>query len=330
MINNILVVGGAGYIGSHMVRYLQDAGYEVIVLDDLSTGERKAVGGAVFVEGSLGDSELLDTIFSDHQIDAVMHFAAYIQVGESVENPAKYYQNNVVNTLVLLDAMIKHEVPYFIFSSTAAVFGNPEYVPIDEVHPHVPINPYGMTKLMVEQILNDYTHAYGLKFGSLRYFNAAGAHPDGSIGPCHKPVTHLIPLILQAASGRRKDIKVFGTDYDTPDGSCIRDYIHVMDLCDAHLKLLDYMMKGGKECCFNLGTGTGYSVLEVIKEAEKIVGHDIPTEITDRRAGDPAQLVADGGKAKKNLDWQPQCSDLPTIIKHNWAWEQKLKSGSPF
>lgn len=327
---SILVVGGAGYIGSHMVRYLQDQGRDVIVLDDFSTGQRQAIGSATFIEGNLGDSALLDTIFTNHNIDTVMHFAAYIQVGESVEHPAKYYDNNVVRTITLLDKMVEHKIPHFIFSSTAAVFGNPDYTPIDEKHPHNPINPYGKTKLMVEGVLADYARAYGLKFGCLRYFNAAGAHPDGSIGPCHQPVTHLIPLIMQAASGRRKSISVFGTDYETSDGSCIRDYIHVQDLCDAHVKLLDYMQQGGEEHYFNLGTGRGYSVLEVINETEAIIGLPVPKVLSERRPGDPAILIADGSKARSTLQWQPTMSDLSTIITHAWAWEQKLLTGHPF
>ena len=248
----ILVVGGAGYIGSHMVKYLDKANIDVITLDNLSCGYRDAVKYGEFIEGDLSDRVLLDKLFTDYQIDAVMHFAAFIEVGESVREPAKYYKNNVSNTQVLLDAMVEHDVKHFIFSSTAAIFGEPEYTPIDEKHPKNPINPYGHSKLMVEQILKDYDHAYGLKSTCLRYFNAAGADPDGELGERHIPETHLVPLILQAASGRREDIKIFGNDYETDDGTCVRDYVHINDLCSAHLLALKKMQNEQPKCCLQL------------------------------------------------------------------------------
>lgn len=319
-----LVIGGAGYIGSHMVRCLKDAGRQVLVLDNLSSGIREAVGDAELIVGDAGDAALLDKLFTERNIGCVMHFASFIQVGESVIDPGKYYDNNVARTITLLNAMVRHKVPYFIFSSTAATFGNPEYIPIDEAHPQTPINPYGRSKLMVEQLLEDYSRAYNLRYGCLRYFNAAGAQADSSIGECHEPETHLIPLVLQVASGRRNSIKVFGNDYDTLDGTCVRDYIHVCDLSDAHLKLLEALENGMESHNFNLGTGTGYTVMQVIEEARRITGHAIPADIEARRAGDPAVLIAGSKSTCETLGWTPTLSDLPTIIKHAWAWEQKL------
>ncbi|MBX6392612.1 MAG: UDP-glucose 4-epimerase GalE, partial [Burkholderiales bacterium] len=256
----VLVVGGAGYIGSHMVLMLSERGHEVVVLDDLSTGHREAVLAGEFVEGSMADAQLLDRLFAAHRFDGVMHFASYIQVGESVLAPAKYYRNNVANTLVLLDAMVRHGVRHFIFSSTAAVYGEPLRVPIDETHPCAPINPYGRSKRMVEEILADYDRAHGLKSVCLRYFNAAGADPQGRIGELHEPETHLIPLVLQAAAGRRPHLTVFGTDYSTRDGTCIRDYIHVVDLCSAHLLALERLVQGAGSAVYNLGHGKGFSI----------------------------------------------------------------------
>ena len=322
--STILVIGGAGYIGSHMLRCLEQAGRNVLVLDNLSTGHAEAVGDCELVVGDAGNEALLGMIFSERPIGCVMHFASSILVGESVADPGKYYDNNVARTITLLNAMVTHKVPRFIFSSTAAIFGNPDYTPIDEAHPTRPINPYGRSKRMVEQMLEDYAHAYGLRYGSLRYFNAAGAHPDGGIGECHEPETHLIPLVLQAASGRRPSIKVFGDDYDTPDGTCIRDYIHVCDLADAHLLLLQALENGMESCSFNLGTGAGYTVMQVIEEARRVTGCEIPVEIEARRAGDPAALIADGSAARKQLGWSPSLSDLSTIIQHAWAWERRL------
>ena len=321
---HVLVVGGAGYIGSHMLRCLGNAGIDVTVLDNLSSGRRGAVTHGDFVEGDLGDRALLDSLFTKSTFDGVMHFAAHIEVGESVVNPAKYYQNNVLNTLVLLDAMRDHSVLNFIFSSTAAIFGEPVRMSIDESHPKVPINPYGRSKLMVEEILGDYGSAYGLKSVCLRYFNAAGADPAGDIGECHDPETHLVPLVLRAASGRREEISIFGTDYDTCDGTCVRDYVHVNDLCDAHLLALRKLWDGAPSAAYNLGNGAGFSVREVIDTAVSVTGRDIKVIEADRRAGDPGTLVADSTRAKSNLGWQPQYADLKKIIEHAWQWEQVL------
>lgn len=318
----ILVVGGAGYIGSHMVKMLLGRGYGVTTLDNLSTGHRDAVLGGEFVLGDLADRALLDKLFSERRIDGVMHFASFIQVGESVQNPARYYENNVVNTLNLLDAMVAHDVKRFIFSSSAAVYGEPIRVPIDEAHPKNPINPYGRSKWMVEQMLADYDRAYGLKSVSLRYFNAAGADPEGRLGERHEPETHLIPLVLQAASGRRESVQVFGRDYDTPDGTCIRDYVHVTDLCEAHLLALDRLLQGGASAAFNLGNGNGFSVQQVIDTACEATGKDIPVKDAPRREGDPARLVADATLARKELGWNPRYDELETIVCHAWQWEK--------
>jgi len=318
---NILVVGGAGYIGSHMVKKLALAGNDVITLDNLSYGYRDAVKYGEFVEGDLGDRTTLDDLFSNRGIDAVMHFAGFIQVGESVQKPSMYYHNNVTNTLTLLDAMLHHDVNNFIFSSTAAIFGEPDYTPIDEQHNRQPINPYGHSKLMIEQVLDDYDAAYGLRSTCLRYFNAAGADPDGELGERHVPETHLIPLILQAASGRREDIKVFGDDYPTDDGTCVRDYIHINDLCDAHSLALDDMIAKDQSARFNLGNGTGFSVKQVIDVAKQVSGTDFRVSIEPRRAGDPAVLVADSTLAKQTLNWQPQHDDLRDIVSTAWNWE---------
>lgn len=320
----ILVVGGAGYIGSHMVKMLFDADHEVVTLDSLVAGHRDAVLGGEFVCGDIADQALLDRLFSLHQFDGVMHFASHIQVGESVRDPAKYYRNNVANTQNLLDAMVEHSVRHFIFSSTAAIFGEPRYTPIDETHPKSPINPYGRSKLMVEQMLADYDQAYGLRSVCLRYFNAAGAHPDGLLGERHDPETHLIPLILQAASGRREAISVFGRDYPTADGTCIRDYIHIMDLCQAHLLALEQLTRGESSAAYNLGNGNGFSVQQVIDVARKVTGHEIKISDAPRRDGDPAVLVADSALAKKKLGWVPCYADIETIIEHAWQWEKGL------
>jgi len=321
---HILIVGGAGYIGSHMVKMLARLGCQVTTLDDLSSGHRDAVLAGHFVQGSCGDRALLDQVLSQG-VDAVMHFASFIQVGESVQHPDKYYRNNVVNTLTLLDAMRAHGVRRFIFSSTAATMGEPQTIPIDERHPQEPINPYGRSKLMVEQILADYDKAYGLKSVCLRYFNAAGADPEGELGERHEPETHLIPLILQAASGRREHITVFGRDYDTPDGTCIRDYIHIEDLCSAHWLALQSLFNGAGSQAYNLGNGTGFSVQAVIEAAERVTGKVIPVVEGARRAGDPARLVADSRLAREQLGWQPQFAALDTIIGHAWQWEVKSR-----
>jgi len=317
----ILVVGGAGYIGSHMVKLLLERGHKVITFDNLSSGFRDAVLGGVFIKGDLADKAKLDQVFSNYRPDAVMHFASCIQVGESVRHPGKYYQNNFSNTLNLLDAMVKHNVWNFIFSSTAAIFGEPEYVPINEMHPKVPVNPYGRSKLMVEHVLQDYERAYGLKSVSLRYFNAAGADPAGMLGERHEPETHLIPLVLQAISGKRPNITVFGRDYSTPDHTCIRDYIHVVDLCNAHLLALGKLMETGISRQYNLGNGAGFSVQEVITAAEQLTGSKVTVIEGPRRDGDPAILVADSALAREELGWIPIYPDLESIISHAWQWE---------
>jgi UDP-glucose 4-epimerase len=320
---NILVAGGAGYIGSHMVAGLAEAGLDVVTLDNLYSGHRDAVIAGELVEGDLADSRFLDELFSRHRFDGVMHFAAHIEVGESIRDPAKYYRNNVTNTQNFLDAMVAHGVKAFIFSSTAAIFGEPQYVPIDEAHPKAPINPYGRSKWMVEQMLEDYDRAYGLRAIALRYFNAAGADPQRRLGERHDPETHLIPLVLQAASGRRGAITVFGEDYDTPDGTCIRDYIHVNDLCAVHLLALQRLLDGGDSDRFNLGNGQGYSVREVIDTARRVTSREIPVIQGERRAGDPARLVADSTRVQNELGWRPGYAALETIVAHAWRWEQK-------
>ena len=315
----VLVVGGAGYIGSHMVKMLSRRTCQVTTLDDLSSGHRDAVLGGRFVLGNCGDRALLDGLLSEG-FDAVMHFASFIQVGESVVHPSKYYANNLTHTLTLLDAMQAHGIQRFIFSSTAATFGEPQYLPIDEQHPQVPINPYGRSKWMVEQVLRDHDKAYGLKSVSLRYFNAAGADPEGQLGERHDPETHLIPLVLDAALGRRPNISVFGRDYDTPDGTCIRDYVHVEDLCSAHWLALEYLQAGGESQAFNLGNGNGYSVQEVIDAAERVSGLRVPVVNSPRRDGDPARLIADSTRIRETLNWGPQYAELDTIISHALKW----------
>lgn len=318
---HVLVVGGAGYIGSHMVKLLGRHGCEVTVLDDLSAGYRDAVLTDRFVLGDLGDELLLNKIFGTNHFDGVMHFASHIQVGESVRDPAKYYRNNVFKTQCLLDAMVAHQANHFIFSSTAAIFGEPVRIPIDEDHPKNPINPYGRGKWMVEQMLEDYETAYGLQATRLRYFNAAGADPEGKLGERHEPETHLIPLVLQAASGRRSHVTVFGADYDTPDGTCIRDYIHVADLCEAHWLALQRLWEGGGGGAFNLGNSNGFSVQEVINVAQTVAGREIKVMQGERRPGDPARLVADSRRARTELGWAPQHADLAAIVGHAWRWE---------
>jgi len=320
---NILVVGGAGYIGSHMVKLLGRRGCHITTLDDLSSGHRDAVLAGDFVQGDMADAELLRSVFAARRYDAVMHFASFIEVGESVREPAKYYRNNVANTLALLAAMRDAGVNQFIFSSTAAIFGTPQYVPIDERHPRAPINPYGRTKNMVEDVLADYQRAYGLRSVCLRYFNAAGADPEGALGERHEPESHLIPLALQAAAGRRAGLSVYGTDYDTPDGTCIRDYVHVSDLCDAHWLALESLRAGAASQAYNLGNGNGFSVLEVIETAKKVTGVDFPVKHEARRAGDPPRLVADSSAIKSTLGWSPQYADLETIVSHAWTYEKK-------
>ena len=321
----ILVCGGAGYIGSHINKQLSKEGYETIVFDNLIYGHREAVKWGTFVKGDLANESDLEDVFSEYQIDAVFHFAAFAYVGESVEEPEKYYYNNVVNTLNLLKVMRNHGCNRIIFSSTCATYGEPKEVPITEDMPQNPINPYGMTKLTVERIFKDYQKAYGLQFAVLRYFNAAGADPDGEIGESHDPETHIIPLVLDAASGKRADIKVFGTDYNTPDGSCIRDYIHVTDLADAHLRALHYLENGGKGDFFNLGNTIGTSVLEVIDSVKRVTGKDFKVVLSDRRHGDPAKLVGSSEKARQILGWNPQYGDIDTIVAHAWNWHENAQ-----
>jgi UDP-glucose 4-epimerase len=318
----ILVVGGAGYIGAHMVKMLLKSGHQVVTLDNLSRGHRDAVAGqGDFVFGDIADSARLDRLFTGYQFDAVMHFAGFFKVGESMVNPSLYYQNNMAATLNLLDAMVAHQVKLFIFSSSATIFGEPNYLPIDEQHPKRPINPYGWSKWMVEQILADYDRAYGLRSICLRYFNAAGADPEGQLGGYHTDETCLIPLVLQAASGRRETVTVFGEDYDTPDGTCIRDYIHIEDLCQAHLLALEQLLNGAASAAYNLGNGTGFSVKQVINVAKAVINKPVPVTMGARRPGDPLRLVADSKLAQTQLGWQPQYAQLETIIEHAWRWE---------
>jgi UDP-glucose 4-epimerase len=322
----ILVTGGAGYIGSHYVQYATEQGNEVVVLDNLSYGHREAVPtGVPLIEGEMGDRQLLDSVFTKYSIEAVVHFAAFAYVGESVTEPAKYYHNNTVATLNVLDTMRDHNVRAFVFSSTCATYGDPQYMPMDEMHPQAPINPYGESKFFVEHILKAYDRAYGQKFTALRYFNAAGADSQGWIGESHNPETHLIPLILQVATGARDNISVFGTDYDTPDGTCIRDYIHILDLAQAHDLALKRLMSGGESGFYNLGSERGYSVREVIDTCEKICGKPIAVVEGPRRAGDPPRLVASAGKAKADLGWKPKYQDLEPIVATAWNWEKKRR-----
>jgi len=308
----ILITGGAGYIGSHCTLDLIRAGYECVVIDNLSYGHQEALQTKNFCKVDLKNLDEIRKVFKKYPIEAVIHFAAFAYVGESVENPQKYYYNNVVNTLNLLNVMIESNVKKIVFSSTCATYGNPEYVPIDEKHPQTPINPYGMTKFMIEKILQDYDKAYGLKYIALRYFNASGADSDANIGESHSPETHLIPLVLQTALGKRDCIKIFGDDYETPDGTCLRDYIHVNDLAKAHKLALEKLLNGAVSDFYNLGTGKGYSVREIIEKSEKITG---------KREGDPPSLIADNKKAKHELGWNPEYTEIEDIIKTAWNWE---------
>ena len=321
----ILVAGGAGYIGSHTQKYLLNNNYNVVVVDNLVYGHKEAVLTENFEQVDLADKEALDKVFKKYKIDAVIHFAAYTYVGESVTSPKKYYHNNVVNTLNLLDAMIENNVKNIVFSSTCATYGNPQYTPIDEKHPQSPINPYGKTKLMMEQIMADYETAYGLKYVALRYFNAAGCDAQGKLGESHDPETHLIPLVLKAIKGEIPQIKVFGTDYETPDGTCIRDYIHVEDLADAHMLAVEKLFSGEKSYCINLGTGIGTSVKEIIKAAEEVTGKSVPLVYGERRVGDPAKLYASNQMSKDVLGWNPKYTDINKIIETAWLWERNKK-----
>ena len=319
----VLVTGGAGYIGSHTAKALAQAGHEVVVLDNFSGGHRWAVKWGPCVEGDLGDAALVTQALKTYGIDAVLHFAASIQVGESVRDPKKYFWNNVVNTLRLLDAMLATGVPHIVFSSSAAVYGNPESVPIPESHPTRPVNPYGDTKLMMERALQWYGAAYGIRWAALRYFNAAGADPDGELGEEHDPESHLIPLVIRAALGRAPYVEVFGTDYATPDGTAIRDYIHIVDLAAAHVKALQYLARGGESRALNLGTGEGHTVREVVAAVSKVAGGPVPVRDAPRRAGDPPALVADPAQAMSLLGWKPRYAGLSEIVESAWKWHKK-------
>lgn len=324
-----LVVGGAGYIGSHTVRLLASQKRQVIVLDNLVYGHREALVDeeVLFIEGSLSDRALLDQIFSENNIDVVLHFAAFINVGESVSDPLKYYQNNTASPIVLLEAMRDHGVKGFVLSSTAAVYGEPVAVPIAEDHPLQPVNPYGWSKLMLEQILTDCDTAWGLKSVCLRYFNASGSWGDGLIGEAHEPETHLIPNVLLAIQGKIDKMTVFGTDYDTPDGTCLRDYIHVLDLADAHAKALDHLQGGGASLRCNLGTGLGVSVREILNAAREVTGQEVPVQYGERRAGDPARLVADPSLAKKTLGWEASRREVREMVQSAWDWMTGSRDG---
>ncbi len=324
---NILVTGGAGYIGSHTVLELINRNHRVVVLDNLSKGHRAALGGVELVHGDTSDTVLLKELFKKHRIEAVVHFAASSLVGESVRQPADYYHNNVVKGLALLDAMVESGVLCMVFSSTAAVYGEPVEVPIPEEHPTVPTNPYGATKLALEGAMGWYGRAYGLRCTSLRYFNAAGADPSGEIGEDHDPESHLIPLVLKSAMGLIPHLEIYGTDYPTPDGTCVRDYIHVSDLAAAHALALDALASGTPSAVYNLGNGNGYSVLEVIKTAEEVVGRPIKVKYGPRRPGDPAALVASSRRIKNELGWQPRFADLKTIIETAWRWHSGHPAG---
>jgi UDP-glucose-4-epimerase GalE len=327
MTGNILIVGGAGYIGSHMCKDLSKAGYQPIVLDNLVCGHEQAVKWGPFFKGSMSDAGLLSKVFTDYPVDAVMHFAAFCYVGESVTSPAKYYQNNVSDTLALLNVMVERQVGRFIFSSSCATYGQPVEIPISEEHPQRPISPYGKTKVMVEQILEDYKTAYGLESVSLRYFNAAGADRDGDLGEDHRPETHLIPLVLQTALGQRPCVDVFGNDYPTTDGTCIRDYIHVEDLTKAHLLALERVLNGLPGGQYNLGNGKGYSVEDVVRVARRVTGKPIATRVGARRAGDPAVLISSSQKAIKDLGWHTRFPDLETIVETAWNWHKAHPNG---
>ena len=324
----LLVLGGAGYIGSHTAVELLDRGHEVVIADNLITGYKQAVPKeAVFYQGDIRDYNFLNNLFKKEKIDAVIHFAAFSLVGESVTNPLKYYENNLYGTKVLLQAMIDNNVDKIVFSSTAATYGEPENIPILESDRTCPTNPYGETKLAMEKMMKWSANAYQLRYVSLRYFNACGAHKSGKLGEAHNPESHLIPLVLQVPNGKRESVSIYGTDYDTPDGTCIRDYIHVTDLAKAHILAVEYLMKGGESNVFNLGNGVGYSVREVIETARKVTGHPIPAVEIPRRAGDPARLVASGEKAKTVLGWEPKITSLEDIIRSAWVWHSTHPNG---
>jgi len=323
---NVLLTGGAGYIGSHVIRALSGVGHRCVVMDNLSKGHRESIGRTELIVADVADAKVLRRVLRKYSIDVVIHLAAFIEAGESVREPSKYFHNNTVIGMTLLEAMRDTGVGRIVFSSTAAVYGEPERLPIREEDRLDPVNPYGASKLCVEFMLRAYADAYGLGFVSLRYFNVAGAHPDGDIGEDHEPETHLIPLTLQVPLGKRRSVKIFGDDYDTPDGTCIRDYIHVCDLADAHVLAID-AIEAGKGKVYNLGNGEGFSVKEVIETAREVTDHAIPAEIAPRRAGDPPRLVASAGRAMKELNWRPKYPYLKEIIGHAWAWHKKHPAG---
>ena len=323
----ILVCGGAGYIGSHMVAELLENNIEVVVLDNFEKGHKDALLGGKLYEGDLRDKKILDKIFTENKIDAVIDFAAYSLVGESMTEPLKYFNNNVYGTISLLESMKEHNVKYIVFSSTAATYGEPKKVPMEASSETWPTNAYGESKLLVEKILKWCDHAYGIKYTALRYFNAAGAHVNGQIGEDHSPETHLIPIILDVALGNREKIMMFGDDYNTKDGTCVRDYIHVTDLARAHLLALKRLMNGGESTAYNLGNGTGFTVKEVVEVARKVTGHPIPAEVAPRRAGDPATLIASSDRAVNELGWKPEFNSLETIISTAWKWHQAHPHG---
>jgi UDP-glucose-4-epimerase GalE len=322
---SVLIAGGAGYIGSHAAKLVAQAGLEPVVLDNFVYGHKWAAKWGPLVEGDIGDRPLLDRVLKEHRVTSVIHFAAYAYVGESVTNPRKYFHNNLVNTISLLDAMVDQGVRDIVFSSTCATYGEPAKVPISEEQPQNPVNPYGESKLAVEKILGWYQRAYDMRFAALRYFNAAGADPDGEIGEDHDPETHLIPLAIEAALGRGKELQIFGTDYPTPDGTPVRDYIHVTDLAEAHILALAHLQKGTKELKLNLGTGQGHSVRQVVTAVEKVSGKKVPAREVGRRAGDPPFLVADARKAGQVLAWHPKYAALETIVEHALRWHEKHK-----
>ncbi|WP_111414073.1 UDP-glucose 4-epimerase GalE [Billgrantia lactosivorans] len=328
----ILVVGGCGYVGTHVVKALLTAGHQVTVLDDLSSGQAELLPGGELVLGDMGDRALLDELLGSRRVRGVVHLASLLNVAESVADPARYYRSNTSKSLTLLEAMVAHGVQSLVFSSSAAVYGEPVGLPIGEHHPCRPINPYGASKWMVERMLQDFSSAYGLASVSLRYFNAAGADPQGHMGECHEPETHLIPLAIQAALGRRPALVRYGRDYATEDGTCIRDFVHVEDLAAAHLKALDYLWRGGESAAFNLGSGRGYSVQEVLDSVRRVTGCAVPVRDAPRREGDPARLEADIGLAQRELGWLPRRSELDTIVRDAWRWEirrREVRQGRP-
>jgi UDP-arabinose 4-epimerase len=320
---NILVTGGAGYIGSHACKVLAGAGYVPVTYDNLSLGHRSAVKYGPFVEGDLADGERLRAVLSEHEVEAIVHFAANAYVGESIGNPRKYFRNNVINSLNLLEAMVDANVKHLVYSSTCAIYGTPEEIPIPEEHPQSPVNPYGETKRIVESAVRWFGEAYSLSCVSLRYFNAAGADIEGEIGEDHDPETHLVPIVFEAALGRRTHVEIFGTDYPTRDGTAVRDYVHVSDLASAHLKALEYLIEGGASDAFNLGTGQGRTVHEIIQAVERVCGRAVPSKEGKRRPGDPVELVADARRAEEILGWRPRFSELEQIVSSAWKWHSK-------